>query len=150
MTGAEAIVKEKQDKRKQFSRKLTKPLHFSQLQKVIIFASIAFFLAINFNLFKLLQQRLPISTQAQQIGSNLQIQTINQDKLAVYFNTNEPYRTYALFKNPTRQWELVISPEYTLSHFLILTKPKLKTTIQIKLVSLENQIELTKPIVLNQ
>lgn len=146
LTNAQAIIEEKQSKQEQFSKRMVKPLSLSQLKKVVIFASIALFLAINFNLFNALKHRLSSSTQAQQITTNLQIHRINQNKLAIYFNTQEPYQTFALFKNQSREWELPISPEYTLNHFLIVEQPKQKTMVQIKLVSLQEEIEITKPI----
>lgn len=144
LTNAQAILEEKQAKKTKLSAQLTKPMRLSQLKNVVIFASIALFLVINFQLFNSLRNRLTSSTQAQQIQANLQIKQINQNKLAVYFTTEEPYRAKAVLKNKNRQWEVIISPEYTLNHFLLMNKPKTATTITIKLISLKNELTLSQ------
>ena len=146
LTNATAIVEEKKTKRQELSPNLSKPMNLKQLKNVVIFASVALFLIINFNLFNLLKNRLTSTTQAQQIQTNLQIHQLGQNKLALYFTTQEPYRSVAVFKNAKREWELTISPEHALNHFLIVDKPAIRTTVQVRLYSLKKEQELTQPI----
>lgn len=146
LTNATAIVEEKRAKRQELSPNLSKPMSLSQLKTVVIFASIALFLIINFNLLGLLRHRLTSTTQAQQIQTDLQIHQLSQNKLALYFTTQEPYRAVAVFKNVKREWELPISNEHALNHFLIVDKPTTPTTVQIRLYSLKNEQEITQPV----
>jgi Zn-finger nucleic acid-binding protein len=148
LTSANAIVEEKRARREQFSSGSSKPVSFSQMKGVVIFAAVILFLVINFNLINNLKSRLTSTTQAHQVETGLQIRKLNQNKLVLYFTTEEPYRSKAIFKNNKREWKQTISPEYTLNHFLIINKPDLQTTVKIELTSIKNEIQFTKPIVL--
>jgi len=148
MASSASILEEKMAKRQRLASTLKKPISFSQMKNVVIFALAVLFVGVNVSLVNGLRHRLTLETQAQQVKSTLQIHAVNQDKLALYFNTEEPYRTTALFKSADRQWEQVINPNYSLNHFLIVSRPSKATKVQVRLQSVKNEEYLTEEVAL--
>jgi len=148
MASAKAILEEKKSARRQWAENFQKPINLSQLKQVVIFALIILFVGLNISLVNALKQRYSLTIQAKEIKNNLQIRQINRSKLALYFTTDEPCQTTAVFENSQKSWEKVINPNYSLNHFLIVNKPELETTVRVKLRSIKNEETFSEKVAL--
>ncbi len=146
MAAPASILEEKMAKRQKLVSTLRRPISFGQMKQVVIFALAILFVGINVSLVNGLRHRLSLETQAQQIKSDLKIHIVSQNKLALYFNTEEPYRTTALFTSADKQWEKIINSNYSLNHFLIVDKPAQATKVQVRLQSVKNEEYLTEKV----
>lgn len=144
------IVAEKKAKTRAFSSNLNKPFRLGQLKYVVMITLVAVFLGVNYILLTNLSQKVSIQTQAQQVESNIRIQPVTQNRLAVFFSTSEPYSSSLLFENAKGTWEQAISTAPAISHFLIIERPSEPTTVKIRLVSFSHEEFLTQPISLPQ
>ena len=142
LSSSTAIFDEIKAKTTNFASKIAKPFNISQLKYVAVLGMIIAFIGINFYLFNSFANKMSIQTQAEQISTNIRIQKINNQKLAIYFASTEPYQSVAIFSSDSEKWEKTISKELSLNHFLIIDIPKKPTTLTVRLIS-ANQEELT-------
>lgn len=144
LTSSSKLVEEK--KAYALKYKKTRPITLSQIKSVIVMAALALFFMLNYTIFTNLGKRRGLASQASEIVNNVRIQTLNNQQVMIFFNTENPYISEAQFHNQSRSWIVPINKNPGLTHFLLIDKPKSPTRLVIKIRTTDNLTAETKPI----
>ncbi len=150
LTTPAELKREKEDKARQFAKDMRTqkglPLRLSDLRSVVIVMGVLLFAGVNTFIFTRLNKKISVQSQAQEIESQIRFQKVNNDQLAIFFTTAEPYASSVKFNASGETWTETISEEPTLAHFLIVKAPPARTMLEILLEPVEGQEFTTAPI----
>jgi Zn-finger nucleic acid-binding protein len=144
LTTAKAIVEEKSAKAKELSGQINRPFTLSQLRSVTIFAAVTLFLGINYFLLQNFRTKITTASQAAEIAHNIALRPVNNNKLAIYFSTDEPFRSAAIFQNSSQEWQQSINDHPETNHFLIIERPTELTNLRVRLTSPKGEAQLSE------
>jgi len=144
LTNAKAIVEEKTAKAKEMAVASGRPFTLGQLKYVTIFTTISVFLGINYFILKNLNTKITTASQAAEVANNIALRSVNDNKLAIYFSTDKPYRSAALFRSPSHEWQQSINDHPETNHFLIIEQPSEVTELRVRLTSTSGEAQLSE------
>jgi Zn-finger nucleic acid-binding protein len=122
-----------------------------QLRNVVVLGLLVGFIGLNYLLVKDLSQQRQRVVKAQVLGTNIRVQHLNNQQVAIFFTTEDPYysilylqKTDGLIKAfPINQKQ----PSYT--HLLTMEAPKKGERVEITLLSIDRQRTQRIPLKLN-
>ena len=142
LTDSQGLIEEKQNKITQVGQSVKpKPLRLSQFKSVVVVAGILVFFGLNLVIFSHFNNRSSYQSQASSITKEIRFQPINDQQLAIFFTTEQPYLSEAEFSASGRVWNKNISTQSSLTHFLIIESPLSETNLIIKLKTPDNNQE---------
>jgi Zn-finger nucleic acid-binding protein len=147
------LVEETLTKTNKYTAKIKntiKPLQFGQLKSVVIVVGLLVFVSLNVSIFNKLGKKTTIQSQASAIKKQLRFQSVGNNKMAVFFTTEEPFISTALFSNSSSNWTVEINKEPSVTHFLLFEQPNEATQVKVELKSLKNEKIETETIAIPQ
>ncbi len=141
------LVEESETKTKEYTARIKntlKPLQLSQLKSVVIVVGLLVFVGLNVSIFSKLGQKTTIQSQASAIKKQLRFQKVGNGKMAVFFTTEEPFISTAMFSTKSTQWTVEINKEPSVTHFLLFKEPTELTEVKVRLESLKKEITETE------
>ena len=144
LSDAHGLVKDTQQKASRFM-KLGR-LTLAQIRSVVVVGALVAFFSLNYVIFKTLERKSTIQTQAAELATNIHIRNVNNNQMALFFTTDRPYTSVAHFYTRSIKWETLINKEPKIDHFVVFDKPAEPASVTIVLTDTKGKTVSSKEI----